>query len=138
MKFPNEILECPHGWIGCELCANLTACQAGTYTPEPDPIESDLDIVIRAAEISGKVVHAEAVKSAESIRGGSWYEGFSKLSPNDSLREIMRYPIPNLHAVADPYKAEQGAIVPGGGKSGRIKKSNKGTKIPLEPWTSQV
>jgi len=131
MKCPNNIRECPHGWTDCSLCANLKACQVGIYVPEPEPepTESDLDVVIKAAEVSKKVVHAEAVKSVESIRGGSWYEGFSKLSPNDRLAEIMRYPIPNPHSVADPYKAERGAIVPGGGSKSRVPKKPQ-RKVP--------
>jgi len=134
MKSPNELRECPHGWTGCELCVNLTACQDGTYIPESEPVEHELipELTPSVEELTtdlGVVIPHER---------GTWFDKFSKLSHNDRLKEIARYPIPNLHSVADPYKAEQGAIVPGGGKSGRIKKSNKGTKIPLEPWTSQV
>jgi len=136
MKYPNELRECPHGWTDCSLCANLIACQSGEYVPDPEPVEPVPDPIPELTpgpeELTtdlGIVIQRE---------GGTWFEKFNKLSPNDRIKEIMRYPIPNLHSVADPYKAEQGAIVPGGGKSGRIKKSNKGTKIPLEPWTSQV
>lgn len=117
-------MECPHNWNNCELCINLEKCKAGMYEPEtesPDT-ESDLDIVIKAAEISECVVHTEAVKSVENIRGellqsdANFWEWWGKSSP------------PDLHA-KEPYKCMSGPTAPGGGGNCKVPKKPK-KKIP--------
>jgi len=130
MNCPKEIRQCPHGWTDCSFCANVKACDDGTYTPEPEPShEEDIDVVIKAAEIAVKVVNAEVIKSAESIRGVSWFDGYSKLSYDDRMKEVGKYPTPDLHTVTDPYKAEPGAFCPGGGGKCRVPKKPQ-RKVP--------
>ena len=129
MKHTNELRECPHNWTECNLCKNLQACQAGTYTPEPEPEPTpEPELTPSVEELTtdlGIVIPRER---------GTWFEEFSKLSHNDRLKEIARYPIPNLHSVADPYKAEHGAIVPGGGGKIKTKKDTKGHKPTIYEW----
>jgi len=128
-------MECPNVWFECDLCKHKKECDDGEYKGEL----TDVEVVVKAAEISKKVVNTEVRKNVESIRGTSWAEKFlTEMSEEERWRELRKYPIPNLHSVADPYKAEQGAIVPGGSKTGKVKKSNKGTKVFQEPWTSNV
>lgn len=138
MDCPNNLRVCPHNWSDCELCANYAACIAGTYVPEPEPIadppaQTDPDILAQAAEISQRVVQAQAVKSANEIKG-TWTERYLALSPEEGLEEFYKFKTPDIHS-KEPIPAGNG--LPGGGsRSGRRKKSNKGTKIPIEPWTS--
>jgi len=132
MNCPKEIRQCPHGWTDCSLCANVIACNDGTYTPEPSH-EEDIDVVIKAAEIATKVVNAEVVKSVESIRG-TWSEKFQAMTEEERWKEQGKYPVPNIHSVADPYKAELGAFVPGGGGKMKTKKDTKGHKPTIYEW----
>lgn len=118
-------MDCPNGWLECDLCKHKKECDDGDYKGEI----TDIEVVIKAAEVSAKVINAEVRKSVESIRGGSWFEEFSRMSYNDRMREVARYHPPDLHAIADPYKAEQGAIVPGGGGKCRVPKKPQ-KKIP--------
>jgi hypothetical protein len=132
MKCPKEIRACPHNWTNCELCANLKACNDGTYTPELEPTESDLDIVIKAAEISERVIQAEVVESVIRIRG-TWSERFSQMTENERWAEYRKHKPPDLLA-KEPYKCMSGPTAPGGGSSGKIKKSKKGNKPTVYVW----
>jgi hypothetical protein len=90
------------------------------HEPEPINAESDLDVVIKAAEIAEKVIDTEVKESAEKIRG-TWAEQFMALSPSKALDEFYRYHPPSLHDkdVIPPG----GPPKPGGGsKSKRRKK----------------
>lgn len=96
MKRPNELRLCPNGWTDCELCAFVERCKAGMFDVEPPNTESDLDIVIKAAEIAEKVVQAEAVESAEKIKG-TWFEKYSHMTEDERWAEHRRYHAPSLH-----------------------------------------
>jgi len=132
MKCPKEIRQCPHGWVDCSYCANKQRCDDGTYEPEPEPIETDLDVVIRAAEVSERVVQAEVMESVEKIRG-TWAERFNVMSEDERWQEHGRYQVPNINS-KEPYKAMQGAIVPGGGGKIKTKKDTKGHKPTVYVW----
>jgi len=89
---------------------------------------SDLEVVIKAAEISTQVINAQVVESVAKIRG-TWSDEFSRMNESERWAEIRRYPTPNLHTVTDPYKAMQGAFVPGGGSKSKSPKKPQ-RKIP--------
>jgi len=122
-------MDCPNGWFECGLCKHERKCKAGDYKGE-----EIVDVVVKAAEIAEKVVDAEVVRNVESIRGRSWSEEFNSMSYNDRMREIRKYPTPCLHTITDPYKAEPGAFVPGGGGKIKTKKDTKGHKPTLYKW----
>lgn len=110
MKCPNETRQCPHNWTDCELCANLKACESGTYKPESELEENELsiDLGIPIAEVP------PVTPPLRSTERGTWFDQFSRMSPNDRWADIQKYPRPNFQAV-EPYKAMAGAFVPGGG-----------------------
>ena len=87
MKHQIKPLECPHNWSDCSLCSNLTLCQSGTYVPEPEPVEPEPvpDLTPGHEELTtdlGIVIPQER---------GTWFEKFSKLSPNlAGLRKVTR------------------------------------------------
>ena len=129
MKLPEDRV-CPNGWI-CEDCNYERSCRPSHYH-----IETDLEVVIRAAEISERAVNTEVVESVEKCRG-TWYDKFSKMTEEERWSEYRLHHIGDLQ-FKEPVKAMSGPTSPGGGKVGKIKKSNKGTKIVMEPWTSNV
>jgi len=116
MKYPDQQRRCPHGWTDCKLCYNLKKCK------------SDLEIVIKASEISTRVINAEVAESVAKIKG-TWFDEFAGMSERDRWREYEKYPTPNLHTITDPYKAMPGAFVPGGGSKSKGHKKPK-RKIP--------
>ena len=126
MKCPKGLRQCPNGWNDCELCARQRACIAGMYEPEEDNIE----IVIKAAEISEKVVDAEVKESIHKVRG-TWAEGFLKMSPEERMNEFYSFNTQGLNH-KEPNPA--GPSEPGGGSSMKYKKSNKGTKKTQYKW----
>lgn len=133
MKCLKEIRECPHGWKDCNLCANLEACNNGTYIPEPDPVE----LVSEPNEITEPELSVDLSIPIPSERG-TWSEKFAKMTPDERMAEIYRYHPDDLIS-KEPYKCMPGGMSPGGGsRAGRVKKSNKGTKIPVDPWTSNT
>jgi len=118
MKCPNELRECPHGWTGCELCANLKACQAGTYVPEPEP-ESEPDPIHELTpgpeELTtdlGVVIPSER---------GTWAERLSQMTEDERWQEYYKYHPDDLIS-KEPIKCMDGAIVPGGGGKCRVPK----------------
>lgn len=127
MDCPNGIRECPNGWTDCSLCANLEMCKAGLYYGESG--ETDHEILEEAAKVSGRVMQAEAVESAEKIKKGN------PAKPYTNLSKFYAFKTPDLH-YREPLPA--GDRIPGGGGKNRCKKSKKGTKIPIDPWTSNV
>lgn len=131
MKCPKNIRDCPHGWTDCNLCANLKACQDGTYVPEPEP---EPEAVNELMEDELEVDLGQPIPSER----GTWAQRFLAMSENDRWRNQKQYIRPDDLISKEPYKHMVGAIAPGGSKSGKRKKSKKGTKIPIEPWTSQV
>lgn len=130
MKYLKEIRQCPNGWEDCSLCANDQACDDGTYRPEPELIESDLDVVIRAAEICEKVAQAEVVESVEKCRG-SWFDEYSQMDADERWTDFYKYHPPNLVS-KDPVPAGEGS--PGGGGSNGVKQEKKGTKKTIYEW----
>lgn len=124
MKCPNNIRECPNGWTDCELCANLQACNEGTYIPEPKPeltepeLATDLGLDIQES--------VEKIQDARTSERGTWSEKFAKMTPDERLAEIYRYHPPSLHD-KDPIPLD-GPSAPGGGsKSKRHKNPMKKT-----------
>jgi hypothetical protein len=132
MKYPNELRLCPNGWTDCELCAFVERCKAGMFDAVSPNTESNLDIVIKAAEIAEKVVQAEAVESVEKIKG-TWAEQFMALSPDEAMDEFYQYHVPSLHdkEVIPPG----GPSKPGGGSKSKRHKKPK-IRIPeyLKTW----
>ena len=124
MKCKNNIRECPHDWLDCSLCANLKACQAGTYVPEPEPVEREPipELTPGPEELTtdlGVVIPRER---------GTWVERLSRMTEDERWAEYGRYPIPNPQSV-EPWQAMSGPSAPGGGGSCRVpKKPDK--KIP--------
>jgi hypothetical protein len=131
MECPMNIRVCPNGWYNCELCAKERECMAGLYHGE---IEEP--IIIKVAKIAAEVIDTEVKKNVESIRGDR-HKQFMALSPDDALKEVYKYRSQNLHSV-EPYKAMSGPTAPGGSKTGKVKKSNKGTKIIVDAWQTNV
>jgi hypothetical protein len=126
-------MDCPHGWTDCQDCLNLAFCEAGTYVPEPEPPEPTPD-----PESVNELEENELARDlGKELPRGTWAEQFSKLSHNDRMSEFYRYHPDDLIS-KEPYKAMPGAFVPGGSKNGRSKNKKKGTKIVIEPWTSEV
>ena len=127
MKCPKELRQCPSGWSDCELCAHERMCIGGLYKPE----ESDIEVVIRAAEIAEIVVHDEAVESVEKCRG-TWAEEFGKMSEDERWAEYRKYKPPSLHDKT-PIPLD-GPSSPGGGSKAKMKKSRTGNKVFTDVW----
>ena len=124
MKLPD--MPCPHGWVECFECENEASCRSGRYEPK----QTDLEVVIKAAEISQKVVDAEVKESIHKVRG-TWAEGFLKMSPEERMNEFYSFNTQGLNH-KEPNPA--GPSEPGGGSSMKYKKSNKGTKKTQYKW----
>ena len=116
---------CPHGWNNCQECANEGICRAGRYEHE-----TDLDVVIKAAEISEKVVDAAVKESVHKIRG-TLAEGFLKMSEKERWEDLRKYHIPSL---MDKVPVPAGEGSPGSGSSNGKKSTNKGTKKTQYKW----
>ena len=127
MKCPKELRQCPNGWNDCECCAHQRACIAGMYEPDN---ENDLEVVIKAAEISQKVIDAGAKESIHKVRG-TWAEGFLKMSEKERWEDLRKYHIPSL---MDKVVLPAGEGSPGGGSSNGKKSTNKGTKKTQYKW----
>ena len=126
MECPKELRQCPNGWNDCECCAHQRACIAGMYEPEEDNIE----IVIKAAAVSEKVIDAEVRESIHKIRG-TWAEGFLKMSEKERWEDLRKYHIPSL---MDKVVLPAGEGSPGGGSKSNAKKSKKGNKKTVYVW----
>ena len=124
MKCPKEIRVCPNGWTDCSLCVNEKLCIAGLYKPEET---TDLEVVIKAAEISERVVQAEVREIVEKIRE-TWAEKFSKMTEEERWAEYGKYQTPNLQSV-EPWQAMAGPSAPGGGGTCKVPKKPK-KKMP--------
>jgi len=112
MKYPNDLRQCPHGWTGCKICYNLDKCK------------SDLDVVLKAAEISTHVVNAEVAESAAKIKG-TWSDEFSRMSERERWAEYAKYPRLNFN---EKPVLPAGPSSPGGGsKSKNHKKPRRKT-----------
>ena len=114
---------CPHGWINCQECANEETCRAGRYEPK----QTDLEVVIKASEISQKVVDIEVKESIHKIRG-TWAEEFLKMSEKERWEDYRKYHITDL-TYKEPVTCIPGPISPGGGGKCRVPKK-PAKKIP--------
>ncbi|WP_407310546.1 hypothetical protein [Desulfosporosinus sp. SB140] len=139
MKCPNGIRECPNGWTNCELCANYQMCKAGLYYGEPieesifdEPEQTGPEILRQAAEIAEKVTQADAIESAEKIKG-TWAERFLTLSPDEGLNEFYSKHTPDLHH-KEPLPLDGGVVHGGGSKSKRHKKPPRTMAEYLKTW----
>jgi hypothetical protein len=123
---PTEMKDrpCPNGWTECAVCKHERACRAGLYRGE--------NIIIKAAEIVERVVTAEAIESAEKIKG-TWFEEFLKQPSEDIWAWMAKWKVPNLHE-KEPWQAMSGPSAPGGGSKSNIKKSKKGNKPTQYVW----
>lgn len=138
MDCPRGVRECPNEWTDCELCAYFRNKQCQYELMEPETEQTDPKILERAAQVAERSVKAEAIKSVEKIKGtwkGEWPEHFMSLNTDEALNEFYKHKTQDLHH-KEPLPAGNG--IPGGGGKNRRKKSKKGTKIPIEPWTSNV
>ena len=123
MKLPD--MDCPEGWSNCEECANEGTCRTGRYKTE-----TDLDVVIRAAAVSEKVIDTEVKESIHKVRE-TWAEGFLKMSEPERWEDLRKYHIPSL---MDKVVLPAGEGSPGGGSSNGKKSTNKGTKKTQYKW----
>lgn len=121
MECLNGIRECPNGWTDCNLCAFYQACLTGTYVPEPEPESTELEEHELTEDLGLPIVEDKPKQRM--------------LSPSERFWDYMQNPTPGLHVIADPYKAMEGAFVPGGSKSGKSRKKPK-KKMPeyLKTW----
>ena len=126
MECPKELRQCPNGWEDCECCAHQRACIAGMYEPEEDNIQ----VVIKAAEISEAVVNAEVKESAEKIRG-TWADHYANMSEDERWQDYRKYRAPDLMH-KEPVPAGEGS--PGGGSKNGVKGAKKGTKKTIYEW----
>jgi len=126
MKLPEDRI-CPNHWPNCEECKYDRSCKPGHYH-----IETDLEVVIRAAEVSEKVVNVEVVESVEKCRG-TWFDGFSKMSREERWKDYRKYHVADLVS-KDPVKCMSGPTAPGGGGAMKVKKSKKGNKPTVYVW----
>jgi hypothetical protein len=128
-KHPNEIKdrECPNGWNECTVCQHERDCRAGLYHGE--------DILIKAAEIAERVTHKEAVESVRSIKRDMHSE-FMAMTPDECMNWFYGYRVQGLH-YKEPIP-QDGPSTPGSSKSGKVKKSKRGNKVSIEPWTAIV
>ena len=118
---------CPNFWENCEDCKHDFECRAGLYHGEED-------ILIKAAEIAERVVLAEAIESAEKIKG-TWQEEFLQ-QPSEYIWAWMGKwnRASNLHS-SEPWKTMSGPTSPGGGsKSNKHKKPQKKQPEYLKTW----
>jgi len=81
-------------------------------------IETDLEVVVRAAEVSERVTQGDAVESAAKCRG-TWFDGFSKMTARQRWEDYRRYHVADL-TYKEPLKA--GPSEPGGGGKSRVPK----------------
>ena len=107
-------MPCPHGWNNCQECANEETCRAGRYEPK----QTDLEVVIKASEISQKVVDIEVKESIHKFRG-TWAEEFLKMSPEERMNEFYSFSTQGLN-YKEPNPA--GPSSPGGGGKCRVPK----------------
>jgi len=114
MKCPKGLHQCPNGWNDCECCAHQRACIAGMYEPEEDNIQ----VVIKAAAVSEKVINAEVKESIHKVRE-TWAEGFLKMSPEERMNEFYSFSTQGLN-YKEPNPA--GPSSPGGGGKCRVPK----------------
>ena len=128
-------MKCPNGWTDCSLCVNKKLCIAGLYKPEET---TDLEVVIKAAEISERVVQAEVIESVARIKGnhvtleGDMVAGFLSLSTRDRMNRFYGYRVQGLHH-KDVIPLD-GPSAPGGGSKSKVKKSKTGNKVYTDVW----
>lgn len=112
--------KCPHGWTNCPDCLHFNKCRFGLYTPELDEDELKVDL-------GEPIIEIEKPEPKQENKG-TWAERFMRMGHSKALEEIYKYHSDNL-SIADPYKHEVGAIVPGGSKNGKRRKQPK-KKMP--------
>lgn len=121
-KNPNEMQdrECPNNWTECAVCKHEGDCRAGLYHGEED-------ILIKAAEIAERVVIAEAIESAEKIKG-TWQEDFLQQPSEDIWAWMGKWNrASNLHH-KEPIPLDGPSSPGGGSKSKNHKKPQR--KVP--------
>ena len=126
MKLPEDRV-CPNGWK-CEDCKHDRECMNGNYH-----VETDLEVVMRAAEISEIFVQAEVVESVAKIRG-TWAELYRKMTTEQRWKDYRKYHVADL-VHKEPVKCMSGPTAPGG-SSMKVKKSNKGNIPTVYIWGS--
>ena len=112
MKCPKKIHLCPEGWENCPNCRYVSHTNTCLYP------KSDIDIVVLAAKISEEVVTAEAIESAQKIRG-TWMEELDQVTGIDEFwtwfSNVKR---PGDINYKEPLKA--GPSETGGGSKSRV------------------
>jgi hypothetical protein len=136
MKCPKEIRFCPVGWVDCQFCAYYDDRLKDKIRCSCVPEQTEEPIIVTATRIAAKTIDAEVKKNVESIRGDR-HKHFMSLSPDDALREFYQCRRGNDLHYKEPMPLD-GPSSPGGSKSGKVKKSNKGTKIIVEAWQTNV
>ena len=125
VKHQENSTICPELWSDCDLCKYASLTNTCLYP------KSDIEVVIKAAEVAEMVVKNEARESAESIRG-TWFEGQDELSPDERMNRFYGYKTQGLN-YKEPVKCMDGPTAPGG-SSMKYKKSNKGNKPTVYEW----
>jgi len=116
---------CPNFWENCEDCKHDFDCRAGLYHGE--------NILIKAAEISERVTHEEAIKSVKTLKGnkvtlkGDMVAGFMSLTTDEFMNWFYGWRVQSLHH-KEPIPLD-GPSAPGGGsKSKKHQKPQR--KVP--------
>jgi len=127
MKLPDDRV-CPNHWPNCEECKYDRSCKPGHYH-----IETDLEVVVRAAEVSERVTQREAVESTERIKG-TWADHFLKMDEAERWADYRKYHVADL-TYSEPITCMSGPSSPGGSTM-KCKKSTKGNKPTVYIWGS--
>ncbi|HWQ41686.1 MAG TPA: hypothetical protein VN456_06575 [Desulfosporosinus sp.] len=128
MKCPEGIRQCPHGWVDCEFCANVKACDAGTYIPETELTESELTV-----DLGIPIVDVQDIPPVKPIsERGTWAERFNQMSEEERWAEYGKYRTPDFN---EKLVLPAGPIKLGGGSKNKSKRrKKKGSKIFTSEW----
>jgi len=110
MKLPEDRL-CPNKWINCEDCKYVREC-----TPRNYHIETDLEVVIKAAEAAERSVNAEVKKVVRE----TWAQKYDRMTEDERWQDYYRYHVPDLMS-REPLPLD-GPSAPGGGGKCRVPK----------------
>jgi len=130
MKCPKELRQCPHNWTDCNLCANLKACEDGTYVPETELEESELTVDLSMPIVTEPPV--QDVLLRQNVRG-TWAEQYDNMTEAERWVDYYKYHPPNL-LIKEPITCLSGPTEPGGGNKNKSKKSKTGNKVYTDVW----
>lgn len=126
MNCPTGIRQCPHGWSECSLCANLKACESGTYIPEPEPTPDPNPEPV--PELEENELETDLGITIPRERG-TWAEQFANMTSDERWADFYKYRASDLLA-KEPYKCMSGPTAPGGGGSSGKRHKKPTRKLP--------